>query len=62
MENQPIQEKPEPSDIQKIEASINNWRRIAADTATVVKLFMEAGFSRTEALDLAIVFLTGKSK
>lgn len=59
MDSQPI---PEPSDAQRIEAAINNWRRIASDTATVVKVFQDNGFSRSEALELAVVFLTGKSK
>ena len=63
MENQPIQEEPKQprmSDAQAIEASINIWRHIASDTVTVVKIFQEAGFSRPEALNMAIIFLTGK--
>jgi hypothetical protein len=52
--------QPEPTEAQRIEAGLLFWRKAASDTAVIVKLYQEAGFSREEAVRFTILAITGK--
>jgi hypothetical protein len=52
--------QPEMTEAQRIEAGLRFWKKAAADTAVIVKLYQEAGFSREEAIRFTILAITGK--
>ena len=65
IQNVPQNPQPQPTaeDIRKVrEAGMAGWKAIATDTYQVFDVFIKAGFTRSEALDLTVLFLTGKSR
>lgn len=58
---EPKPRSPELTDAQKLELATQVWTKIAGDTFLVFNVFIKAGFTRSEALELTQMFLTGKA-